>query len=127
MKLVIRSIMVPLALAGSGCGPSNEEVVAACEAAVDAENDLPCLLPAEFKNAKAECEVFADRGRIAADRSQPGGVRQCATDLTCGNAELIAYFECRADSVFCDDNDQPAVPASCDDHLPSASTRVDVR
>lgn len=127
---MIRSFVLSFAalVSLSACGPGGEAVVAACKAAIEAENDLPCANPAAFKNAEAECGDLADRGRIASRSDvRPGPVEQCAADFTCGDDKLVAYFECREESAFCDEQDQPAVADSCDDHLPGGTAFVVVR
>lgn len=112
MRLVTLVVVVALVTA---CGRSP---VDACHEAVEAENDLECVAPADFRNAEAECASLASATETQQDERMAAGVKACARDLFCGDDALVAYYECRAESAHCTESGQPSFADSCDDHLP---------
>lgn len=113
MKLLL-ALALPLLL--TGC-VSGDAVVAACEDATSARNALDCA--GDPVNPANECGVLNDNPEAqAANPASPGAVRNCAIDPACGNAELLAFYECRRDGVSCDANDQPVFDPACDELIP---------
>lgn len=106
-----------VAAVGCGFGPPT---VAACEASIDAHNDLECVDTTTFRNAQDECAVLArSREEVLADATTPRVAKSCAQDFSCTADDLAAYYECQESSWTCDENGFPVSADSCDDHLPS--------
>ena len=82
-----------------GCGPSDGEIQAACEAWVEAYNALDCVDSSTAKNAATECATSDEQGQQ----------NQVRSGSLCSDAEIaqmdLDYYACAEQTTTCEDTD----------------------